>query len=230
MPRPRPLLISPATIPSPHDPPTVHFCSSLISHPLPSAQTPFPPSFSAASPLSTAFTPNRPLTPLSTAFTQTHRGVGGHESPITAHLSRFLPALCFHALTNCFSRLPAGLLAGNPFIFTTIPICHRVSPVPVNSSPRITSHESQVTSFQLLAHSLSLLQLFFKLQSFVFNRLRTLRQKHPGGGYPGWWGFQAFRNFSFLRARPCRTSPAGPSTAIRHWISTQEGDCSNTGR
>ena len=99
------LLNFPASIPPPHEPPTAHFCSPFISHPLPSAQPPFPPSFSAASPscpersrgVSTAFlsgakprgtptravspfpvafTPNRPLTPLSTAFTQSHRGVG----------------------------------------------------------------------------------------------------------------------------------------------------------
>jgi hypothetical protein len=39
------------------------------------------------SPFSTAFTPNRPLTPLSTAFTQRHRGVGAPviESRVTCH-------------------------------------------------------------------------------------------------------------------------------------------------
>ena len=33
-----------------------------------------------------------------------------------------LSLLCFHILTNCFSCLPAGLLAGKPFGFTTIRI------------------------------------------------------------------------------------------------------------
>jgi hypothetical protein len=35
---------------------------------------------------------------------------------------------------------------------------------------------------QALAHSFSLFALFFAPASFVFNTLRTLRQKHPGGG------------------------------------------------
>jgi len=45
-------------------------------------------------------------------------------------LSR-LPAavgLCFHNDTNCFSRLPAGPLAGNSFVFTTIRIARGVPP------------------------------------------------------------------------------------------------------
>ena len=90
----------------------------------------FPCSLRALTPLSTAFTPNRSLTLLSTAFTQTHRGVGFSVPSVFRffpHLfvTRFsnLPrlaslfrnrSLCFHILTNCFSR--------KPFIFTTIRI------------------------------------------------------------------------------------------------------------
>src|SRR6266404_3186206 len=33
-----------------------------------------------------------------------------------------LSLLCFHILTDCFFRLPAGLLVGKPFVFTTIRI------------------------------------------------------------------------------------------------------------
>src|ERR1700688_4534836 len=43
-------------------------------------------------------------------------------------------------------------------------------------------HESQVTSFQPLARSLSLFALFFAPRSFVFNHLQTLWQKHRGYG------------------------------------------------
>jgi len=103
MPRSSALLTSPASILAPHQPPPVHFRSPFIPHPLPSAQPSFPPlsiavspscpersrgvstAFlpqakpkgtpdHAVSPLFVAFTPNRPLTPLSTAFTQSHRG------------------------------------------------------------------------------------------------------------------------------------------------------------
>jgi hypothetical protein len=55
-------------------------------------------------------------------------------------LSR-LPAaagLCFHNDTNCFSRLPAGLLAGNSFVFTTIRIARGV--LPPAAIPLATRH------------------------------------------------------------------------------------------
>jgi hypothetical protein len=61
----------------------------------------------AVSPLFVAFAPNRSLTPLSTAFTQSHRGVGYPYTFLLAthhsSLATFRP-LCFHHLTNCFSR------------------------------------------------------------------------------------------------------------------------------
>jgi hypothetical protein len=177
MPPSRALPTSRASIPSRREPATVHFCSLFVSHPLPSAHPQLRSSFRTVTPLSTAFTPNRPLTPLSTAFTQTHRGVGAafalsrHSSLANRHFPRPL-------FSYSYELLPPEAL-----YFHNHPHCPRVSPVPVDSSPRITGHESQVTSFQILAHSLSLLQLFFKLPSFVFNRLRTLRQKN--GAYRG---------------------------------------------
>src|SRR5712692_10266843 len=44
-------------------------------------------------------------------------------------------------------------------------------------------HRTGVPPFQQLAASLSLLPFFFRLPSFVFNRLQPLFRKHPGGGY-----------------------------------------------
>jgi len=97
--------------------------------------------------------------------------------------SKFL-ALCFHILTNCFSRLPAGLLAGKPFILTTI---------------RIASGRG---SNSRTASVLSLCALCLCGKSICFIRLRTLCRlekshlpwnqelpdsfaKTPGvGGYP----------------------------------------------
>jgi len=78
----------------------------------------------AVSPLFVAFlprakprgTPNRPLTPLSTAFTQTHRGVGdlpslflatrlprSSEGPLATRHSPLSSPLCFHTLANSLS-------------------------------------------------------------------------------------------------------------------------------
>ena len=116
----------------------------------PSFSTPlnlFVQSLRAVSPSSTAFTPNRPLTPLSTAFTQTHRSVGYpraylRQSPVTIHdfVSSVSPSL--HSLRLC----------GKSRIFILLRTLH------------------------LSCRS------FFALPSFVFNRLRTLRQKTPGWG------------------------------------------------
>ena len=65
--------------------------------------------------------------------------------------------------------------------------CFRVSPQSCRS--RVTGlldpvgFTNQVTSFQALARSLTLLPLFLKLVSFIFNSLQALLQKHPGWGY-----------------------------------------------
>jgi hypothetical protein len=71
----------------------------------------FSRSLQAISPLSTVFAVNPSLTPLSTAFTQIHRGVGVLEGATFPDLQTFktfppsdaiLSALCFHNLTNLF--------------------------------------------------------------------------------------------------------------------------------
>ena len=51
----------------------------FVSHPFPSPRPSLPASFRGVCPLSTAFTPNRSLTPLSTVFTQTDPGWGGYR-------------------------------------------------------------------------------------------------------------------------------------------------------
>jgi hypothetical protein len=97
----------------------------------------------------------------------------------TAHYSLptlFLPPLCFHTLTNCFSR--------NPFVFTLIcvaPGCHPSASLHPHES-RVTSHKSR--PFILLEPLCRLFGLFSALVSFVFNRLQPFFPKHPGGGYP----------------------------------------------
>ena len=73
--------------------------------------------------VSTAFAPNRSLTPLSTVFTQ-NAGVWGYPSTFllaTHHssLATFRP-LCFHHLTNCFSR--------KPFVLITIRVAEGCGP------------------------------------------------------------------------------------------------------
>jgi hypothetical protein len=127
------LLTSPPIIPSRHEPPTVHFCSPFISHPLPSAQPSFPPSSRAVSPSSTAFTPNRPLTPLSTAFTQTHPSVGA-SAPSQRSL-RLCVIICRRFLRPLLSYryellFPQTLCSHNH------PHCLRVSPFKAFSSLR----------------------------------------------------------------------------------------------
>src|SRR6266481_6577018 len=57
--------------------PKVSLTVSPFSPSFPPQLNLFPHSLRAVSPVFTAFTPNRALTPLSTAFTQTYRGCGG---------------------------------------------------------------------------------------------------------------------------------------------------------
>jgi hypothetical protein len=81
-----------------------------------------------------------------------------------------LSALCFHTLTNCFSRLSTGRLAGKPFGF--------IAPegvFPFGSSP-VTSHAFS-----------SACRLFFSLcpllaRSLCFQRFAASFAKTPGGG------------------------------------------------
>jgi hypothetical protein len=222
MPRPAALLTSPARIPSPHEPPTVHFCSAFISHPLPSAQPTFPPSsravtplstaflprakprstpICAASPLSAAFTPNRPLTPLSTAFTPTHRRVGGclrSFPPLVTRHSPLSSPLCFHILTNCFSR--------NAFVFTTIriaPECHPPAP-PIRTVLRLcalcVSAVSCVFSFSCgLFISLAAL---FQAPVLCFQSFAHSSTKTPGVWVPRMVGVSGVPKFPVPQSAP----------------------------
>jgi hypothetical protein len=103
-----------------------------------------------------------------------------------------LPAaagLCFHNLTNCFSRLSAGVLARKPVVLITIRIapgctlCGLCAPTSVPSVLRFL-RDLYGLCFQRFAASLTLLPLFFNLPSFVFSNFQPLFAKHPGWGYP----------------------------------------------
>src|SRR5260370_33791069 len=50
------------------------------------------------------------------------------------------------------------------------------------AQPLVTLHDAQVLSFQILAHSLALFCTLQNLNSFLFNRFRTLSKKPPGWG------------------------------------------------
>jgi hypothetical protein len=95
--------------------------------------------------------------------------------------ARSFVALCFHILTNCFSRLPAGLLAGKPFVLTTIritPGCgRRIRELPPFFSVRSVSRR-QIHSFHTIANSLSLR----KKSSALESRTSGLFCKNTRGG------------------------------------------------
>jgi hypothetical protein len=113
--------------------------------------------------------------------------------------SAFLPLLCFHNLTNPFSRKPFSLI--------TIRIAGGV-PLQVPVSFHKSHHcNSQAASFQQLAASFSLLALFFKLVSFVFRDLQPLLAKHRG------WG----RGVAFSR-HSSLVYPERSRGATRHFI------------
>jgi hypothetical protein len=103
-----------------------------------------------------------------------------------------LPAaagLCFHNLTNCFSRLSAGVLARKPFVLITIRIapgvylCGLCAPTSVPSVLRFL-RDLYGLCFQRFAASLALLALFFGLAPFVFSNFQSLFGKYRGWGYP----------------------------------------------
>jgi hypothetical protein len=119
-------------------------------------------------------------------FSQNTRG--GDIPPTslsTAHKSQvtLLPALCFHSVTNRFSR---------KLKFTSIriaPGCHPPAflfndfclPVSV-PAPAPTQSACQGLCSQQLAASCSLLPLFFALLPFVFSGLQPLFPKYRGVG------------------------------------------------
>src|ERR1700732_2371716 len=93
--------------------------------------------------------------------------------------SAFLPPLCFHNLTNPFSRKSFPFTSiqnpgGVPYCCFLAALC---APVPL---PAPTLSGWQTPSFQQLAASFSLLPLFFELASFVFRDLQPLLAKHRG--------------------------------------------------
>jgi len=77
--------------------------------------------------------------------------------------------LSFQQLLSCFFR--------NSFVFTSICVAPWYFRAWVLGSSPVTRHESQVTLFHGFAASCSLLPLFFRLPSFVFNRLQPLCPK-----------------------------------------------------
>jgi hypothetical protein len=97
--------------------------------------------------------------------------------------SKFV-ALCFHILTNCFSRLPARLLAGKPFVLTTIRIARgcgdQIRGLPPFFSVRSVSRW-QIHSFHTIANSLFVAK---RVICLGISNFRTLLQKHPGWGAP----------------------------------------------
>jgi hypothetical protein len=114
-----------------------------------------------------------------------------------ARPSGSLPVSTDHAVTNHWSRVfnrplfsySYELLFPQPLYFHNHPHCPRVSPSSIRSYRVATAASSvasaQIKSSQRLARSFSLLPPFFPLPSFIFNRLRTLSQKHPGWVPPG---------------------------------------------
>src|SRR5260370_6906060 len=88
----------------------------------------------------------------------------------------FPPPLCFHNLTNPFSRKPFGFTSmqnpgGGPLSRFPAVLCVSV-PLP---APALSGWQTQC--FQQLAASFSLLALFFELVSFVFRDFQTLLAK-----------------------------------------------------
>src|SRR5260370_38867397 len=89
------------------------------------------------------------------------------------------------------------------------------------AQPLVTLHDAQVLSVQILAHSLALFCTLQNLNSFLFNRFRTLRQKTPGGG-----GQivkkKSGENFCPYIIFPYFLSPAGTASArradCRQWL------------
>ena len=91
-----------------------------------------------------------------------------------------LSPLCFHTLTNPFSR--------NPFLFTSMPtlgggVGVKISEA-LNLSLCMRCFRGKSIPFKHLPPLLPLFVLFRALSPFVFISLQPLFQKHPGGG--GW--------------------------------------------
>jgi len=89
------------------------------------------------------------------------------------HDHRVLCALCFHGLTNCFSR--------NSFRFTSIQIARGVWGV---NQEKLSAKSVQGTLTSLHSSTYELLVAAKNGNSFVFSQIQTLWAKHPGWGTP----------------------------------------------
>jgi hypothetical protein len=126
--------------------------------------------------------------------------------PLTTHHSLptlFLPPLCFHILTNCFSR--------NPFILITIPIapgCGGTS-LPISlrtlclraaACPGLVGVANPLFSGICCLFPVSLRSFLHSLPLFSIV-CSLFPRKHPGGGYPRNPDLQTFKSRpSYLRA------------------------------
>jgi hypothetical protein len=103
------------------------------------------------------------------------------------------------AVTRSDAKFPKNFLATGTSSVPTLSCAQQIPLVSFavtvtqpTSVPAILSHTRATQSitlplflsFQWLAHSFSLLPLFFASPSFVFNRLQTLSAKHRGYGVP----------------------------------------------
>ena len=97
----------------------------------------------------------------------------------------FLSALCFHILTNCFSR--------NPFILTTIRIAPGCGGTSLQSLSKLCASAPlpapalsgwQIHCFQAFAASFPSLCALFCTPSLCFQSLAASFPKTPGGGVP----------------------------------------------
>ena len=79
-----------------------------------------------------------------------------------------LSPLCFHGLTNCFSR--------KPFAFINICVAPRMSPPTVHAIQEFTSRSNQLFNRHTVMNSLS----SRKTTCIGISNFHTLSQKHPG--------------------------------------------------
>src|SRR5260370_41139947 len=82
--------------------------------------------------------------------------------------------------------------------------------------PLISHHYTQVLSFHILAHSFAHFRTHQKLNPLIFNRLRTLCQKTPGGACTISFRKSLQRPSGFDPVKvvpsPCPTSHHAPAT------------------
>jgi len=105
---------------------------------------------------------NAPVTPL--------------ESALTSHLQATENTATLSLVECALTALPPATpleCALTKNIRGGVPLSH----FGVHHSPPVTRHYTQVLSFHVLAHSFALFCTPAKLNSFVFKRFRTLRQK-----------------------------------------------------